>query len=241
MTNSTTTMKQTPYEGVLACNEGHLACVLALDVSGSMQGSKLQAVIDGVERFKKANSADPLTLKRVDVSVITFGGSKVEVIQDWIPLANFIEQPPLQLTAGGQTPMAQAITTSLSLVRERNRLYATLGTPAFTPMVMLLTDGRPTSTEEEMAEAKRQLREREDRKKVRLFACGVGIEESDMDILASLSKRVIQCTSEESLSGLFDWMSESIATISHSRAVTDGDSAQLPPLPQGLSVVPSDW
>lgn len=241
MTNTNAVeMKQTSYDEILACNEGHLACVIALDVSGSMIGPKLQAVIDGIERFKKNNSTDPLTLKRVDVSVITFGGSKVDVIQDWIPLANFIEQPPLVLTAGGQTPMGQAIITSIDMTRERNRLYATLGTPAFTPMVMLITDGMPTDTDT-LGQAKIKLKEREDIKKIRFFCCGVGLENTDMETLGSVSKRVLQCTDEKALSGLFDWMTESIATVSHSRAIGEGDSAQLPPLPQGLSVVPSDW
>ena len=157
MTNSINNIKQTPYEEILACNEGHLALTIAIDVSGSMNGPKLQTVIDGIERFKKANSSDPLTLKRVDVSILTFGGDKVEVIQDWIPLVSFLEQPPLALKAGGQTPMGEAIIRSIDLTSERNKLYYSIGCPAFIPMVMLITDGISSTS---LDEAKQKLRKK---------------------------------------------------------------------------------
>ena len=238
MTN-TIEIKQTPYNEILACSEGHLAAVIAIDESGSMNnGSKLQAVIDGIENFKKSNSSDPITLKRVDVCVLTFGGRGVKVIQDWIPMAEFVKQPPLEIVAEGTTPLGEAIIKSIELTRERNRVYSSIGTPAFTPFVMVVTDGLPSDS---LEEAKKRLREREDQKKIRLFCCGVGLENTDMQTLASLSKRTIQCTDEGALSGLFDWMTESISTISHSRAVSEGDRAQLGPLPQGFTVVSSDW
>ena len=231
-------LKQTPYEDMLACSEGHLCAVIAIDESGSMAGGKLQAVIDGIERFKRANAADPLTLKRVDMCVLTFGGHGVRVLQDWTPMERFVKQPPLELSAEGTTPMGEAILRSLELTRERNRLYLSLGTPAFTPFVMLITDGLPSDS---LEEAKKRLREREACRRVRLFCCGVGLEHTDMDTLAGISKRVIQCTDEGALSHLFDWMTESIAIISHSRTVGEGDEAHLAPLPQGFTVVPSDW
>ncbi len=240
MTN-TIEMKQTPYNDILDCSSSHLGFTLALDVSGSMAGSKLQTLIDGVEKFK-SNSSDPSILNKVDICIVTFGGkSEVKVIQDWMPLANFVKQPPLDLTAAGNTPLAQAITTSLDLSMERKKLYNSIGTPSFTPMIMVITDAMPSSTTDEMMAAKERLRALEDQKKVRAFACGIGIQDTDMDTLASITKRTLQCNDEQGLSALFDWITESVATISHSRTIIDGDSAQLPPLPQGLTVVPSDW
>ena len=228
-------MNQTPYAEIAACNKGHLAFVLLLDVSGSMTGKPAEEVVQGVENFKKQISLDDQAMQTVDIAIVTMG-DKVKVEQDFIPVSKFVELPPLSLSIGGQTPMGEAIIKSIDLSRERNRLYSSIGTPFYTPWIMCLTDGRPS---DDISKAQYLIRQREDIGRLKFF--GVGVNGADMDILKSLSQRTIIGTEKDNFSGLFNWLSKSMSVISASK--TD-ENPQLPDLPEGFAdarKVPATW
>ena len=55
--------------------EPRCPCVLLLDVSGSMGGQPITELNSGMVTFKDELSADALASKRVEVSVVSFGGN----------------------------------------------------------------------------------------------------------------------------------------------------------------------
>ena len=72
--------------------ESHVATVLLLDISASMgDNDKISQLNEGLQLFKDEVCQDERACKRVDLAVITFGGS-VEVIHDYCS-ANPIKLP----------------------------------------------------------------------------------------------------------------------------------------------------
>ena len=85
---------------IKALNERHVACVFLLDVSGSMiRGDAITKLNEGMVKFKQYMQNDSRIADAVDVSIVTLG-SKVEVIQDFMPVSELVV--PL-LKANGQT------------------------------------------------------------------------------------------------------------------------------------------
>ena len=126
----------------------HCATVLLLDVSGSMEGSKLQQLNDGLRIFKEDicgtddHPGDELAKKRVDLAIVTFS-SDVQVIQDFTNMDAF-EPPTLQ--AGGTTAMGEGIRKAIELIERRKGEYKAQGTDYYRPWILLITDGSlPTS------------------------------------------------------------------------------------------------
>ena len=61
--------------------EPRCPCLLLLDTSTSMAGSAIDELNHGLMSFKRDLSADPLALKRVEISMLTFG--PVQLISDF--------------------------------------------------------------------------------------------------------------------------------------------------------------
>ena len=208
-----------------ATNEPHLACILLLDTSGSMSdciGNLNKAVSD----FKMQVCKDETSKNRVDVAVVEFN-SDVRVVQDFVPIS---ELQPINLVAGGYTAMGMGIQKAIDLVKERNRFYNNLGTPCFKPWIFMITDGMPEGEPASAIEqAKIRILEEEGKGKhgkLKFFA--VAVDNANRDILMTLTDRVIELR-DPKFEGIFNWLSDSMTTISVS---TPDDESKLKPLPQ---------
>ena len=84
---------------IAAISQGHLACALLLDTSGSMAGAPIQKLNEGLRLFKENVSKDPMARDRVDVALVTFDSS-VQVLQDFVPVTK-MDTP--MLTPGGRS------------------------------------------------------------------------------------------------------------------------------------------
>ena len=141
-----------------AISERHVACVFLLDVSGSMvRGDAITKLNEGMVKFKQYMQSDSRIADVVDISIVTLG-SKVEVIQDFIPVSEMVV--PV-LKANGQTPLGEALCKGLDLVTRRKEIYKQTGTPYFRPWIFCITDGCPT---DDWHDAAQKLKEAEDAK-----------------------------------------------------------------------------
>ena len=136
-------MNQTPYADIAAVNEPHMAVLLLLDTSGSMNGKPLEELMEGYNQFLKQTAMDDLAMKRVDIATMQFGNG-VRIVQDFIPLSKAVEMPAPSLTADGQTPMGEAIEKGVQMVRDRCRVYDEAGIPHYKPWIFMITDGEPS-------------------------------------------------------------------------------------------------
>ncbi|MDQ6659911.1 MAG: VWA domain-containing protein, partial [Chloroflexota bacterium] len=116
-------------------------CVLLLDTSGSMAGSRIDALNIGLDTFQKELCQDPLAQRRVEVAIVTFGHGGVQTIQDFITADQF--QAPM-LAASGRTPMGEAIHRSIDMMQDRKEQYKKSGIAYYRPWIFMITDGAPT-------------------------------------------------------------------------------------------------
>ena len=246
--------EQVPFgaDADLAFNtEPRCACVLLVDVSGSMceivsgageslgqtmqmDGKSYTVVNGGVSRIDLLNEglqayatdvkSDGLAAQRVEVCVITFG-STVETV---VPFTIAGQFDPPKLQANCNTRMGEAILRAIASVEERKAAYKRTGIPYFRPWIFLITDGEPTDSWKEAAE---KVQEGEHAKKFAFFS--VGVEGANFDTLGQISKtRQPLPLKGYSFREMFLWLSSSQRSVSASKP---GQEDQL-----GLSS-PKGW
>jgi uncharacterized protein YegL len=195
--------------------------VLALDVSGSMAGAPIAELNAGLQELEIALKADRLASLRVELAMVTFGGTVKKV--DFVTADAF--QAPT-LTAHLCTPMGAAVNKSLDLLRDRKETYKRNGLDYFRPWLFLITDGAPTDSWESAADRARQ---EEEMKGVSVYA--IGVQDADMNILARFSSvRPPMTLRGLAFRELFQWLSKSLGVVAQSQP---GQQASLPPIGWG--------
>src|SRR5262249_30891211 len=184
-----------------------LPCILLLDVSGSMSGQPIAELNEGLRAYKTELLADPLAAKRVEVAVVTFGGSVRTVCEFTTPES--FNAPTL--TADGNTPMGEALQTALAMLQQRKQAYRDNGIPYFRPWLCLITDGVPT---DDWRPAAKRVREGEEHRALAFFA--VGVAGADFDVLKQMANRQPLKLQGLRFRDLFQWLSNSQRSLSHS-------------------------
>lgn len=221
--------EQIPFAAVeFAANpEPRCPCVLLLDTSASMSGARIAELQQGIAQLKDELSADHLARKRVELALITFGGS-VRMPTDFVTVDAF--DPPV-LHADGLTPMGAAVLTALDAVATRKSIYRSNGIAYYRPWVFLLTDGEPSDSWQAAARA---VSAAEGSKALAFFAVGVG--EANMDVLRQIAVRAPLMLKGLMFHEMFQWLSSSLKSVSHS-ALSDELKLQNPAAPEGWAKV----
>src|ERR1022692_2452903 len=74
------------------------ACVLLLDTSGSMSGSPIDALNQGLQTFQSDIQEDALAKRRVEIAIVTFGSPR-RVNIPWRSIQNLPKTPTLAVPA----------------------------------------------------------------------------------------------------------------------------------------------
>lgn len=193
---------------------------LCLDTSGSMDGSPINELNDGIRMFYDAIKDDEVAMYSAEICIVTFGGN-VECIRDFSSLS--IEPEPPTLYANSNTPMGEAVTMALDLLERRKEEYREKGVDYYQPWLVLMTDGYPDSNSS-ASNAARRAAELVNSKKLTVFPIGIG-EGADMDVLAEFSpKRRPLRLQGLKFKEFFEWLSKSVSRVSQS---TPGDEIKL--------------
>jgi uncharacterized protein YegL len=218
------TLEQVPFAdpGFAENPEPRCACLLLLDNSGSMSGSKLAQLNEGLKVLRDELYSDALAAKRVEVGIVTFGPVKVEL--DFTSAQVF--QAP-ELGVGGNTPMGEAIETGLSLLRNRKDAYKNAGVSYYRPWVFLITDGEPTDSTQRAAEL---IQEGERSKAFSFYA--IGVDGANLATLQQIAVKQPLMLKGLQFKEMFAWLSSSLGAVSKS---VPGDQVPLenPTTPTG--------
>lgn len=113
-----------------------LPVILLLDVSGSMEGAKIQnlnvAVSDMLQTFRDTENGET----EIQVAIITFG-AEVKLHQS---LASASDIAWRDLTASGYTPLGTALKMAKAMIEDKSIVPSR----AYRPTVVLVSDGQPT-------------------------------------------------------------------------------------------------
>jgi len=203
--------------------EPRCPCLLLLDTSGSMAGKPIAELNAGLRSFYEELQGDSLAVKRVEVALVSFG--PVRVISEF-NTADFFLDPTLE--AEGDTPLGEAITRGIDMVRKRKDEYRANGISFYRPWIFLITDGSPT---DEWQRAAAAVREGENSKSFAFFA--VGVQNADMAVLRQLTVRQPLKLQGLKFREFFQWLSNSMKSASRSNP---GDRILLSP-PSGWSEI----
>ncbi len=187
--------------------ESRCPVVLLLDTSGSMSGAPIAELNDGIAVFKQEIMSDELAAKRVEVAIVTFG--PVSIAAEFQTMDAFY---PPNLSASGDTPMGAAVTRALSMLEDRKAEYRAHGISFYRPWVFLITDGAPTDS---WATAAAGAREGESARKFAFFA--VGVQGADVGVLSQFSTREPLRLQGLKFRELFQWLSNSMKSVSRSQ------------------------
>jgi uncharacterized protein YegL len=182
---------------------------LCLDTSYSMSGNPIDELNKGVKLFYDAIKSDEIARYSAEIAVVTFGGTPNQISD----FCSIDRQQIQKLSASGNTPMGEAVQLGLKLLENRKKEYQNVGVDYFQPWLVLMTDGQPTSSWEQIADEVAGL---VNSRKLSVFAIGVG-DQADMNVLARFSpKRQPVKLVGLNFCGFFEWLSKSVTAVSNS-------------------------
>jgi uncharacterized protein YegL len=164
-----------------------LPLVLCLDTSLSMSGAPIAALNEALREWAEVLHGDLSLSHSVEIALVTFGNGGVrawrgpQMVGDpWreVPFVSAFAFEAPELAAGGATPMTEAVELSMRLIEARKEQLRTQALQYYRPQICLLTDGLPTDATghytKEWQRLLPVLAERQQSRRFRLFAIGVG-------------------------------------------------------------------
>jgi len=211
-----------------------VACVLLVDVSGSMSGAPIAELERGFKTFIDEVQNDPLARKRAEVAVVTFG-TEASLL---VPFQEARDLAPAGFQISGSTNMAAGIQLALDEIEARKAQYKAEHLEYFRPWLFLLTDGSPDQRDFEAS--LQRLNAAEAERKVTVFAVGVG-DGVAWDTLNRVSKeRPALKLNGLSFGEMFQWLSASLSSVSNSSNFGADDASHENPGDQ-IALPPVGW
>ncbi|GAP40234.1 vWA domain-containing protein [Flexilinea flocculi] len=213
---------------IINANEPHMACLLLLDISGSMAGEPIRELNEGLNKFKSDVCQDKATQDLLDIAIVVFNDLP-RVEQEFVPVG-FMK--PVNLAAGGGTEMAPAITQAIEMVNERSRFYRRSGTQPYKPWIIMISDGYGGNVDQ----IANTIHDMEKKGKLKFFS--LGVEGYDPKVLHQLSGEKVMKLKGYDFTGFFDWIHKSMRSISES---APSETPKGIPLPESVDKDTTRW
>lgn len=204
------------------------AVQFVLDCSDSMsekfgdeERTPLEALNGGLDTLVAEINKDPLSRRRIELSFIAYGTQ----IGDPTPFSTIDNLVLPELVPMGITNTGAALMKALDNVDARKTEYKSNGVSYYQPQLFLISDGLSM---DDLGPASTRIKSLEDGKKLSFFA--IGVEGADLRQMSEIGKRQALGLSGLKFDELFQWVSQSAASVS---ASNPGDKVRLP--------APNDW
>ena len=212
--------------------EARCSIVLILDVSGSMGGRPIDTVNQALVKFRDIIREDTVTSLRADVAVIEFD-HEARIAQDFTNGTDF--EPPTLSVAGG-TNFSKAVNLALDIIEARKESYREGGISYYRSLAYFLTDGYPEhDNDNDLEQAAARLVAAENNRSVAFFSFKVPDPQLPPHLIELASEKLtklvpanrppVELANMEQLDGSIQWLSRSVAEISHSQTT---DTVRLP-------------
>jgi uncharacterized protein YegL len=215
-----------------------LLITLVVDTSSSMLQSDGIAQLNAALQQWRTELLRQQQLMRIgEIAIVTFGDRHIRVIDPsgrsdqapsdpFVPVRDF--NPPT-LTAGGVTPMVEALEYAFKLVATKKQALRTAGVPlANRPLVYLITDGAPTDADGRLTDRWRTLvpviRQHEAGRHLLFFA--LGVRGADITVLQGLAPQSALLLADLEFTRVLQFVSTSIETA-NTAATRDKPAAQV--------------
>ena len=175
--------------------------------------TRIHELQEGVKQFFSSIREDEIARYSAEICIVTFD-SRAQCVLDF---ANIERQEVLpELSAGGDTAMGEGVNMALDLLDARKKEYQEKGVDYYQPWLVLMTDGVPNGSAEQLELAVSRTASLVDKKKLTVFPIGIG-DEADMEALNKFSPNRAPLR----LQGLkfrefFAWLSQSVSRTSQS-------------------------
>lgn len=194
---------------------------LCLDTSGSMLGDKISELVAGVNAFYEALDEDEDAHDSAEVSVVEFN-SGARLIQDFASVERVQRIDSIDPT--GATSLGEGVNLALDTLEKRKSVYSGAGVLYYQPWLVLMTDGQPNGSRDELERAIARVTDLVQARKLTVFPIGIG-PDADMSVLSRFSpNRPPLRLRGLSFREFFEWLSKSVSRVSRS---TPGDTVKL--------------
>ena len=199
-----------------------LPVLVLADISGSMSvDGKIDALTSALADMVAAFSEEDDGRAEIHTAFVTFGGT-AQVHQELASASRTQLQP---FVASGMTPMGAAFDLARAIVEDREKIPSR----AYTPAIVLVSDGLPTDAWEPALE---RLLGSERARKAQRFALGIG-EDADADVLrrflADPEAKVYGAQDARQIKSFFRWVTMSVTSRSRSINPDSAFADDVPP------------
>lgn len=205
-----------------------LPAILLLDTSSSMSGAPINELNSALKLLQTEfdpETGDPTATRSVELALVTFGAGGVQIVdlksgrgsasvQDAFVEAGEFQAPVL--APGGSTPMGEGMRTALTALDERKRYYRQHSIAYFRPWIFLISDGAPTDSWQSAA-GDAVAAERGNH----LLVFPIGVAGADLATLGNFSTRPALMLQGLKFRELFQFISNSLTTVSNSDPGTE--------------------
>jgi|SRR5574344_165524 uncharacterized protein YegL len=209
-----------------------LPVYLLIDTSGSMQGEPIESVKVGLDALLSSLRSDPFALESVYLSLYTFD-KDVKCLAPLTPVDEFY-LPEITTPDSGPTHMGAVLEYLVQSINREVIKNSTEQKGDWLPIVVLMTDGKPSDTYlfNEMVKKINSM------KFGRFVACAAG-PKSKVEPLKLLTNDVyrLENMDSSSFSQFFEWVSSSIGVNTKSQGIGDATDLDLPPPPDEITIV----
>lgn len=165
----------------IAISKQILVC-FCLDTSYSMiSDDKITQLNKCVKNFILEEASNPNNCNLLNICIVTYGGSKAKVIQEFANVKKIIYK---DIVPNGATLMGEGVKLAIKKIIEEKQKYNTIGAQMYKPFLIIMSDGKSTDDIKEAVELENQMI---DEDKISCKCIGVGIE-NDVEAIEELKR-----------------------------------------------------